>query len=201
MHRAKRADRVLLLSTMLILVVGLFILASASFGVSELRFGTPYFYFRHQVIYGVLTGFLLMFFAARFHYRTWRRLAVPLMIFSLGLLLLVLFPNIGIEYGGAKRWLGIGPFSFQPSEIVKFTFIVYLAAWLDIRKKEVGSLSTGLAPFLFMIGFVGFFFLLEPDIGTFGILSISSLFLFFFFCLVLWVFFLFWSRILALLAF
>lgn len=179
MYRRRRVDRVLLFSTMLLLVIGLFVLASASFTVSELRFGTPYFYFRHQLIYGVLTGLLLMFFAARIHYRTWRRFALPLVILSLGLLLMVFLPNIGIEYGGARRWISVGSFSFQPSEILKFTFVVYLAAWLDIRKKEVASLALGLAPFLFMVSFVGFFFLLEPNIGTLGVVSITSLFLFF----------------------
>jgi len=177
--RTGHIDYPLFILTAILLIAGLFILASASFAISKERFGTPYFYLNHQLMNGIAVGLVFLFIASRIKYKYWKALAMPLFILSLTLMLFVILPNFGTEYGGARRWLSIGPITFQPSELLKLSFIIYLAAWLSKRSKEISSFTLGFLPFIIMISFVGFFLLMEPDIGTLGILSITSLFLFF----------------------
>lgn len=112
-------------------------------------------------------------------YRWWKKLALPLMFFSLGLLVLIFLPKLGYAVGGARRWVLIGPISFQPSEILKLIFIIYLASWLDARRQDVGSVSYGLIPFAVMLAIVGMFLIMQPDIGTLGIIIITSGILYF----------------------
>lgn len=177
--RAHGVDRILFITTLLLVAVGLFIVASASSGLSMKRFGTPYYFFIHQFVAGAGIGAFLFFATQRVPYKQWRSLAPVLLIASVFLMALLFVPKFGVSHGGAIRWLDFGLFSFQPSEILKFSFLLYLASWLAAKKKEVRTMSLGLIPFLLMIGFSGTFLILEPDIGTLGVLSLSSAFLFF----------------------
>ncbi|TSC77577.1 MAG: Uncharacterized protein G01um101433_542 [Parcubacteria group bacterium Gr01-1014_33] len=92
------------------------------------------------------------------------------MILSFVLLAAIFIPEISYSWGGARRWLTFGGLSFQPSELLKFSFIVYLAAWLEARKKEVASIPYGVAPFVLMVGIIAIFLVMQPDIGTLGII-------------------------------
>ena len=104
-------------------------LASASSDLGQLRFGDSYFYLKHQLLYGLSVGLIGFFLASKFYYRNYQNIAVILFILSI-LMLTLIFTPLGITRGGATRWLGIGPVQFQPSELLKITFIVYLASWL-----------------------------------------------------------------------
>jgi cell division protein FtsW len=88
--------------------------------------------------------------------------------------LLVFEPHLGFGYGGARRWINLGPITFQPSELLKFSFIVYLASWMSARKNDIKSFRFGLLPFLVIVAFVGFVLIAEPDIGTLGVIAITS---------------------------
>lgn len=177
--RAHGVDRILFITTLLLVAVGLFIVASASSGLSMKRFGTPYYFFLHQLVAGAGIGVFFLLAAQHIPYKYWKSLAPPLLIASIFLMALLFVPTFGVSHGGAVRWLDFGLFSFQPSEIFKFSFLLYLASWLAAKKKEVRTMSFGLVPFLLMIGFSGAFLILEPDVGTLGVLSLTSAFLFF----------------------
>lgn len=177
--RAHGVDRILFITTLLLVAVGLFIVASASSGLSMKRFGTPYYFFIHQLVAGAGVGVVLLFIAQHIPYKYWRSLAPVLLIASVFLMALLFVPKLGISHGGAVRWLDAGFFSFQPSEMLKFSFLLYLTSWLAAKKKEIGTMSFGLMPFLLMMGFGGAFLILEPDVGTLGVLSLTSAFLFF----------------------
>lgn len=178
--RAHGSDRILLIVTMLLVAVGLFIVASASSGLSLKRFDTPYYFFIHQLVAGAGLGFIFLFITQAIPYQRWKHIAPALLIGSIALMALLFVPGLGVAHGGATRWLEVGGFfTFQPSEILKFTFILYLASWLAAKKKEVGTMSFGLIPFLIMTAFAGAFLILEPDIGTLGVLSLSAAALFF----------------------
>lgn len=177
--RAHGVDRIFLITALLLVAVGLFIVASASSGLSMKRFGTPYYFFIHQLVAGAGIGAFLLFVVQRVPYKHWKSFAPALLIASVFLMALIFVPKFGMSHGGAIRWLDFGLFSFQPSEILKFSFLLYLASWLAAKKKEVRTMSLGLIPFLLMVGFSGTFLILEPDIGTFGVLSLTSAFLFF----------------------
>ncbi len=131
----QKPDYVLLTSVVLLLLIGLLILSFAAFNISKENFGDPYWYLRHQLMFGILPGAILGLIAFFLPCQFWKKISLPLFIFSLFLLFLVFFPKIGIGYKGATRWLSLGILSLQPSEIVKLSFIIYLGAWLKKKKR------------------------------------------------------------------
>jgi len=172
-------DKIFLGTVIVLVLAGLFILASASMGL--LARGVPDFFrtISHQILLGIILGLLLLFIASRINYKLWKKYALPFFIFTFFLTLLVFAPKIGTSIGGAKRWLNLGSFSFQPSELLKFGFLVYLSSWIVSRKSEIKSFKFGFLPFLMIIAFVGLLLILEPDIGTLGVIALVSLILFF----------------------
>lgn len=178
-RKARHIDRPLFFATLLLVGGGLFILASASIGLSAERFGTPYVYLTRQAL-GALIGFVALFFVSKIPYHFWRKAALPLLLLSIGLLLLLFFPQFGTGFGkGATRWLSFGPISFQPAELLKLTFIIYLAAWLASRRRRITNASEGLLPFLVITGFIGALLIAQPDVSTFAIIAGGSIVLFF----------------------
>jgi cell division protein FtsW len=105
-----------------------------------------------------------MFVMARLDYRRLRPLAVPLMGITIVLLVAVIV--IGVEGGGARRWIGVGELTLQPAEFAKLTVIIYLAAWLASRGGSLRSFEHGLVPFVLIIGTVSALILLQPNLGT-----------------------------------
>ncbi len=172
-------DKPLFFLTLTILIVGLLILASASMVLSQKNFGTISFYILRQLLYGGILGGLVLAFTQWLPYRTWKRFALPLMIFSFLLSALLFIPNLSYVSGGARRWLQVGGFSFQPSEVLKFSFLVYLASWLDARRKEIKSVSYGMIPFSIMIAIVGTFLVMQRDVGTLGVIVATAGILYF----------------------
>ena len=109
-----------------------------------------------------------------------KRYAKYFLYFSIALLILVFIPGLGMVYNSAKSWVGLGGFSFQPSEIVKLTFLIYLAAWLEARREsEVKNIYTGLLPFILTLGIIGGLIMLEPDMGTMMIIALMALTVYF----------------------
>ncbi len=172
-------DNIFLWLSFSVIASGLFILTSASLGLSTSRFGYPYYYLIHQVIVGLIPGLVLMYGAYRTPYKFWRNLALPLLLASIFLMFLVFVPKVGFFYGGAKRWISIGGLSFQPSEFLKFSFILYLAVWLESRSRQIKSIKFGLLPFSIMSAFIASFLVFQPDIGTLLVLLASVLALYF----------------------
>lgn len=155
-----------------LLALGIIMLSSASAVLSYQKFGTPYYYVIHQLLFGLLPGLVLMIIASRIDYHVWRRFALPLLFVSIVLLVLVFIPGISYEYGGARRWIHVGPFLFQPSEIVKLSFLLYLATWLSGKgAKNVGNFSYGFLPFAVMTGAITLLIVLQPDVGTMGVIT------------------------------
>jgi cell division protein FtsW len=91
---------------------------------------------------------------------------------------LVFVPSISLYHAGARRWLSFGVFSFQPAELLKFSFIVYLAAWLESKAKHIGSFTFGLLPFAIMSSMVAALLIRQPDFGTLMVLlaAVGALF-------------------------
>ena len=101
-----------------------------------------------------------------FHYSFWKRLSYPLLFFSALLLILVLFPAIGSEIYGARRWIRIGFVIIQPVEILKFSFIVWVADFLARKKNEFQVFSRSLMPIFVIFSFFAMLLLLQPDFGS-----------------------------------
>jgi len=166
-----------LLLTLILLIGGLLILASAA--MSQKSFQAAIYYPLKQLLIGGVGGMMALGITFFIPYRLWKKLALPLLIGSLVLLSLVFIPEMGRSYGGARRWLDLGLFTFQPSELLKLTFVMYLASWLDARRDEVKSVSYGLMPFALMLAIIGAFLIMQPDIGTLGVIVAFSGILYF----------------------
>lgn len=159
---------------------GLVMLSSASGPMNYTRFGDSYFFVKHQLLYGFLPGLVALFIMMKIPYRTWKKAALPLLIITIVLLILVFIPGIQADFGTSHSWVRFGFISFQPSEIVKLTFLFYLAAWLETRGEEgVRDIKTGFFPFLVLLGMVMGLLLLQPDTGSMGIIVIESLAVYF----------------------
>ena len=155
---------------------GLLVLTSASAPLAFERFNDSYYYIKHQLIFGLIPGIVMFFVFSLVDYHKWRKYAFFMLIFSVVLLILVFIPGIGAEFGTARSWINIGSFSIQPSEIVKLTFLLYLASWAESRgHTRMSDLHEGLYPFVISLGTVILLMILQPDIGTMSIVIAMSM--------------------------
>lgn len=172
-------DTVLLLAFVGLTLFGLMMVASASSVVAERFREDQYFYLKHQLFYGGTGGLLAFLVGLSVPYRHWRRLALPGLIASLVLLVLVFIPGLQVAYGGASRWIGIGPITLQPTEITKLAFIIYLAAILEKKGGVIRDFKKSVVPFLIIMSVVATLIALQPDIGTlFSIVAIAGAMIF-----------------------
>jgi cell division protein FtsW len=175
---AGRADKVLMASTFLIAGFGIIMLSSVSSVVAYYNFGNSYYYFTHQLI-GLALGVAAFIFFAKIDYHFWRRYAIGFLMFSVLSLLLVFIPGLAAQYGTSQSWINIFGFSFQPAELVKVSFLIYLAAWLERRQGELHEWRSGTGPFVITLGFIAILMIAQPDLGTFLIIGASSLMVYF----------------------
>lgn len=178
-HAQGRVDAPLLGSAALLLVVGLAVLTSASSTLSQEQFGHPWGFTARQLLFGVGGGGVLLFFGQKISYRVWKSFALPFLLGTALLLFAVFIPEISYEAGGASRWVSIGGFTFQPSELIKVSLIMYLAAWLSARNRKGISAQEGLLPFLAIVGIIGMLLVMQPDLSTFGVLALTATILYF----------------------
>lgn len=136
MNRLKYIDYWLLFVVFILFLIGIIFLASVSAVFSLEKFGKTGHYFNHQIFLGFLPGILLGVILFFFPLSFIKKISFISVVFSLLLMFLVFIPGLNITSGGASRWLNLGFFSFQPSEFLKLTFIVYLSAWLSSRTKK-----------------------------------------------------------------
>ncbi len=119
----------------------------------------------------VFIGIMAMLFTMVIPYRTWEKLALPLFGIVLLMLLFLFLPGIGNEYGTARSWLYIFGFSLQPSEFLKPTLIFYMAVWLQKREQLVGTFKEGFLPFVVLLSLSTILVAVQPDLGSFLVLS------------------------------
>ena len=168
-------DRTLLILSIVLVVVGFFIFSSASLGLlarDGARFSSIAM---NQLLFGVLGGGISLFITSSIHYRVWRQFAFYFFLVSVILTILVFVPWLSFEHGGARRWIQIGSLTFQPAELLKVTFIIYMATWLSGMKKNVQDFMSGTLPFVGFLGGTGILLLLQPDTDTFLILALASI--------------------------
>jgi cell division protein FtsW len=174
-----RPDYIFIILIGLLLIFGLTMLYSATTVVSLERFGQANYLIKRQILFGLIPGLVLLFLTSRIRYHFWKRLALPLLLVSILLLLAVFIPGLGQSYGRARSWIEFFGISVQPSEIVKLTFILYLASWLASRGEEVTYFFYGFLPFLFFLGIISLLIALQPDIGTMFIIVLIGLVVYF----------------------
>lgn len=161
-----RPDYVLLGATVALLVISTLMVYSSSFVIAHNEFGDDlYFLTRHVAALGLGLGCLAVL--ARVDYRFWRNWSLVLLALSVGLLVLVLIPGVGLASYGSVRWLKVGPIQIQPSEVAKLALALYLADWMARRgPRQVGHFANGMLPFLVIVVLVGGLVEFQPDLGT-----------------------------------
>lgn len=176
MKHLSEVDRTFLLALAGLAIFGLIALISASGPLSYQKFGNSWYFFRHQLIYGFLPGMLIFTIISLFDYRKLKPLAMAALIVSIVLLVMVYLPSIGLRYGGAGRWVQLGPLSFQPSELVKVTFLIYAAAWLSSRREErAKNFQSGLLPFMAALSIIIILLVMQPNTGSMSVITGSAL--------------------------
>ncbi|MBX4190254.1 putative lipid II flippase FtsW [Candidatus Parcubacteria bacterium] len=166
--------------TILILALfGLAVLSSAGIVDAQKKFGSSYYYFYHQLMYGLLPGLVLAFILSKIDYHLWRKLSLLILFGALMLMTLVFVPQFGYGVKGATRWLNIYGFIFQPAEILKLALVIYLAAWFGGRNERGQHWAYSAAPFFIVLGFAALLLALQPDIGTLIVVSFIALGMYF----------------------
>ena len=132
-------DLVIFYTTIALVLFGIVMVFSASYVQASFKHQDGYFFLKRDIIYAIL-GFVGMMFMSNIDYTFWKKNSLPLCIFTVICLALVLTP-LGIEANGAKRWLGIGGATFQPSDIAKFVTIVITAKVIEKRYENIKSLN------------------------------------------------------------
>lgn len=171
-------DKNLIVAIGIIIVFGLVMLSSATSALAYYKYGDSYFFFKRQLI-GLFLGLAAFWFFSRVDYHRWAKYALWFLVVSIILLLLVFIPGLSAEYGRARSWIYVFGFSLQPSEFVKIAFLLYLARWLESREKKLHDIAEGIGPFVVVLGFIGLLMILQPDIGTLAIITITSLVVYF----------------------
>jgi cell division protein FtsW len=172
----KRAawDPVLLFAVLTLVGVGLVMVYSASAITAQDKLGDSFYFLKRQALAAGL-GLLAMAVALKVGYRRLARLAYPLLLLAVVLLIAVLVPGVGTVVGGARRWLRAPGISLQPAEVAKVAWVVYLAYSLAKKQEKVKSFSIGFLPHLGLAGLLVVLCMLEPDFGS----SVALLFLLF----------------------
>jgi len=173
------ADGTVLIVAVILTLIGLVMVFSASGVVAGNRFHDAIYFLKRQIAW-LLFGFILLQLASRLDYLVWRKLAVPILAVTCVLLVLVLIPSIGVAVKGARRWLKLGPISLQPAEMVKLVAVFYVAAYLTNKGERIKEFKAGFLPPLLVVGLLSGLVLLQPDLGTVvvvGVVTLGLLFL------------------------
>lgn len=176
--RKSPPDFGLFIVIILLVVFGVIFLSSASSVISFQEYGDSRYMFLKQVV-GIIIGFVAMGIFYKVDVKYWKKISFPMLIISIITLIAVFIPGLGVEHGGARRWIDIGPIQIQPSEFLKFSIIIYLASLFEKKGVEVRDTYGGLIPFLVLVGFMGLLIMMQPDMGTLLVIVVISVVMYF----------------------
>ena len=175
-------DSILLTTTIVLVLIGLVMVFSSSGVYAMEKYNDAYYFLKRQVVWVVL-GAVVMLLAREMDYRGLEKYTYYIMGVTFLMLVAVMMPGLGKEVGGARRWLMLGGFTFQPSELAKFALILFIAKSLVKRSDQLKNFAYGYLPKLIVLGFFFVPILFQPDFGaamiicfvTFTMLMIAGL--------------------------
>ena len=150
-HKRTSCDPILCLAVMALILIGIVMVYSSSAVYALEEFDDPYYFLKRQTTWLVL-GLGVLLIAANFDYRKLDPLTYPAMIVTFLLLIAVMIPSLSKEVGGARRWVSVGGWAFQPSELAKFTLVLFIAKSLVKRKNKLTDFMYGYLPNLIILG-------------------------------------------------
>lgn len=161
----------IVLTILVLLGFGLLMIGSASVAEGARDFGNKWHFIALQLKWA-LAGGVLAFILSRIHPLLWQKLAVPILLVGVILLVLVIIPGVGTKVLGARRWLVLPGLVLQPSELIKLVEVIYLSAWFTTRKVT-------LPQFGFFVSVIAGLIMLQPDLGTTLVVSTLAVALYF----------------------
>ncbi|MFY9506699.1 MAG: putative lipid II flippase FtsW [Caldicoprobacterales bacterium] len=159
----KPIDFPIFITTVILVSIGIVMVFSASYYRSAQAMGDSMYFFKRQLLWAVI-GLVGMFLASRFDYRRLKKYAFIFLVISIGLLIAVLV--LGEPRNNAKRWLEIGGLSLQPSEVAKFSLILFIADYTTRKKGRVRKFFTGVVPVMLITGIITVLILIQPNMST-----------------------------------
>ncbi|WP_068740410.1 putative lipid II flippase FtsW, partial [Oleiphilus sp. HI0117] len=160
-----RTDHVMLFVSVLLLLTGLIMIASASVDIADARNGNPFHYvIRHGIF--IVLGCIAGVFTYQLPSSWWQKTGWLALSLSLLMLLVVILPGVGKTVNGSTRWISLGSLNFQPSELAKLLLVAYLAGYLVRRLDEVRTTWWGFAKPMLVLALVALLLLSEPDLGS-----------------------------------
>lgn len=174
-----RVDKSLLIAIITLLLGGLVVFGSAALGVLAVNETKFYAVVKTQLVYALLGGACALILGLSLPYRFYERYGYHLFGAALFVTSLVFVPGLQRYHGGAHRWIDIGPFSLQPSEALKFGFVIAVALWCYHKRHLFKDWKYGLLPYILAAGAVSVIMLSQPDFGTYMVIMAGSFAVFF----------------------
>jgi len=174
-----KVDKTFLIITGMLIFSGFLIFASASMGLLAREGASFSTVAIKQIVIGFIGGGISALLISHIPYATYKKYAFHIFIASLALTFAVFIPGLGFSHGGATRWISLLGFSFQPSEILKLGFIIYLAAWLSKNQKRNHMFKEGLLPLGAIFGAVALSLLFQPDNDTLAVILVTGTIMYF----------------------
>ncbi len=160
-------------SALALMFLGLIMVGSASVSVADRELGAPFYYLWRQLLFTGM-GLLAAIITVRIPMRVWQEVGPALMVLNLLLLVLVFIPGLGHSANGSTRWISIGSFHLQASEIVKLFSLIYLAGYLVRHNESVRTTFAGFLRPLGLLVIIAVLLLLEPDFGAAAVLIATA---------------------------
>jgi len=173
-----KIDIILALTTFVLLAFGLIMLSSVSSVISFENFGYTNFYLYRQLAWAA-GGIVIWYLAQKIDYHIYKKIALPFLIISIILTAIIFIPHVGFNYNGATRWINLAGFQFQPSEVLKLSLIIFWASWFEDNRKNINSFKKIFLPFCGIILLVGAMLVKQPDLGTFLVIAVTSVAMYF----------------------
>lgn len=170
----ERVDKPLLITVILLLAFGLVIFGSAALGVLAVNEAKFYSVIKTQLVYALVGGSVALALGAWIPYRFYFKYAYYLFGGALFATMLVFVPGLQMYHGGAHRWITVGSFSVQPSEALKFAFVILVAYWCTKYRSYFRKPLYGLIPYVVLLCVISFIMLAQPDFGTYLVILSAS---------------------------
>ncbi len=165
MIKLRETDKILVLTTLLLVVTGIIMVYSSSYIMAMKKYGDEYLFVKKHLTFTVV-GLLSFVAAMLVPYKIYRKLVYPILLISIILLSLVFVGGIGVEVSGARRWINLGFINFQPSEVAKLAVVIFLAYSLEAKEKSIKTFFPGLLPHIIIPLIPVVLIFMEPDFGT-----------------------------------
>lgn len=163
-------DVQMLFAVLFLVGIGIVMVYSASSAVAAKKFGSDFYFLKRQALFSVI-GILALVVCSHIPFRLYRVFTYPILLLSLGLLVIMQVSHLGISAGGATRWMRLGPITFQPAEVARLALIIYLAYSLSKKQEDLRQWSIGFVPHLLVLMMFSIALLMQPDFGSVVIFS------------------------------